>query len=102
MKLGILGPPQSGKTTLFAALTRGQAQAGSARGETVHLGSVKVPDARLDHLRDLYQPKKFTPAKVDYVDAPPLETGRAERHENMHLFAAAALGLLKEQLSAVH
>jgi hypothetical protein len=79
MKLGILGPPQSGKTTLFAALTRGQALAGSSRGEAVHLGSVKVPDARLDHLRDLYSPKKFTPAKVDYVDAPPLETGRAER-----------------------
>jgi GTP-binding protein YchF len=79
MKLGILGPPQSGKTTLFAALTRGLAQSGSSRGEAVHLGSVKVPDARLDHLRDLYQPKKFTPAKVDYVDAPPLEAGRAER-----------------------
>ena len=81
MKLGILGPPQSGKTTLFAALTRGQAEAGSSRGEKVHLGSVKVPDSRLDKLRDLYQPKKFTPAKVDYVDAPPMETtpGRAER-----------------------
>jgi len=90
MKLGILGPPQSGKTTLFAALTRGEAQAGSSRGETVHLGSVKVPDARLDHLRDLYQPKKFTPAKVDYVDAPPLEGGRAERG------AIAALAALRD------
>ncbi|MGH7681169.1 MAG: redox-regulated ATPase YchF [Candidatus Eiseniibacteriota bacterium] len=79
MKLGILGPPQSGKTTLFTALTRGQAEAGSARGEKIHLGSVKVPDERLDRLRDLYKPKKFTPAKVDYVDAPPLETGKAER-----------------------
>ncbi len=81
MKLGILGPPQSGKTTLFAALTRGQADTGTSRGEKVHLGSVKVPDARLDKLRDLYQPKKFTPAKVDYVDAPPMETapGRTER-----------------------
>ncbi|HEV8128415.1 MAG TPA: DUF933 domain-containing protein [Candidatus Eisenbacteria bacterium] len=90
MKLGILGPPQSGKTTLFAALTRGQAQSGSSRGEAVHLGSVKVPDTRLDHLRDLYQPKKFTPAKVDYVDAPPLETGRAERG------ALAALAALRD------
>jgi GTP-binding protein YchF len=90
MKLGILGPPQSGKTTLFAALTRGQAQSGSSRGEAVHLGSVKVPDARLDHLRDLYQPKKFTPAKVDYVDAPPLETGRVERG------ALAALAALRD------
>ena len=79
MKLGILGPPQSGKTTLFTALTRGQAESGSARGEKVHLGSVKVPDARLDRLRELYQPKKFTPAKVDYVDAPALETTKGER-----------------------
>lgn len=79
MKLGILGPPQSGKTTLFTALTRGQAESGSARGEKVHLGSVKVPDARLDQLRDMYKPKKFAPAKVDYVDAPALETARGER-----------------------
>jgi ribosome-binding ATPase len=79
MKLGILGPPQSGKTTLFTALTRGQAETGSARGEKVHLGSVRIPDARLERLRDIYQPKKFTPAKVDYVDAPALETSRGER-----------------------
>lgn len=92
MKLGILGPPQSGKTTLFAALTRGQADSASSRGEKVHLGSVKVPDGRLDALRDMYQPKKFTPAKVDYVDAPPVETapGRAERG------ALAALAALRD------
>jgi len=79
VKLGILGPPQSGKTTLFTALTRGQAESGSARGEKVHLGSVRVPDARLERLREMHQPKKFTPAKVDYVDAPALETARGER-----------------------
>src|SRR5439155_9936118 len=79
MKLGILGPPQSGKTTLFTAVTRGQAESGSARGEKVHLGSVRVPDARLEKLREMHQPKKFTPAKVDYVDAPALETARGER-----------------------
>lgn len=90
MKLGILGPPQSGKSTLFTALTRGIAESGSARGEKVNLGSVKVPDARLDRLRDMHSPKKFTPAKVDYVDAPPLETGRAERG------ALAALTALRD------
>ena len=90
MKLGILGPPQCGKTTLFTALTRGQAEAGSSRGEKVHLGSVKVPDERLDRLRDLYQPKKFTPAKVDYVDAPPLETSHGDRG------ALAALSALRD------
>lgn len=93
MKLGILGPPQSGKTTLFAALTRGQTPPSASRGgEKVHLGSVKVPDGRLDALRDMYQPKKFTPAKVDYVDAPPVEAapGRTERG------ALAALAALRD------
>lgn len=90
MKLGILGPPQSGKSTLFTALTRGVAESGSARGEKVNLGSVKVPDARLDRLREMHSPKKFTPAKVDYVDAPPLETGRVERG------ALAALTALRD------
>ncbi len=90
MKLGILGPPQSGKSALFTALTRGQAESGSSRGEKVNLGSVKVPDARLDRLREMHSPKKFTPAKVDYVDAPPLETGRAERG------ALAALTALRD------
>ena len=79
MKVGILGLPQAGKTTLFQALTRGQAQSTSSRGEKVHLGSVQVPDKRLDHLGAMYQPKKFTPAKVDYVDAPALEATGRER-----------------------
>src|SRR5512143_102510 len=79
MKLGILGLPQSGKTTLFQALTRGHVESGSSRGEKVHLGSVRVPDARLDHLNGMYKPKKFTPAKVEYVDAPAMETAGRER-----------------------
>ncbi len=79
MKLGILGLPQSGKTILFRALTRGHAETGSVRGERVHLGSVRVPDTRLDHLGAMYQPKKFTPAKVDYVDAPAVEAAGRER-----------------------
>jgi GTP-binding protein YchF len=79
MKVGILGLPQAGKTTLFQALTRGDVLSGSSRGEKVHLGSVKMPDARLDHLNEIYKPKKFTPAKVDYVDAPALETTARER-----------------------
>jgi len=90
MKIGILGLPQAGKTTLFQALTRGQAQFTSSRGEKVHLGSVQVPDKRLEHLGRMYQPKKFTPAKVDYVDAPALETAGRERG------ALAALTALRD------
>ncbi len=90
MKIGILGLPQAGKSTLFQALTRGQAQSTSARGEKVHLGSVQVPDKRLDRLGEMYKPKKFTPAKVDYVDAPALETTGRERG------ALAALTALRD------
>jgi len=90
MKIGILGLPLAGKTTLFQALTRGQAQATSSRGEKVHLGSVQVPDRRLDHLGEMYKPKKFTPAKVDYVDAPALEATGRERG------ALAALTALRD------
>jgi hypothetical protein len=79
VKLGILGPPQSGKTALFTALTKGAAESSSARGERVNLGSVSVPDARLERLRDMYTPKKYTPAKVDYVDAPAVDKPRGER-----------------------
>src|SRR2546427_1697418 len=90
MKIGILGLPQAGKTTLFQALTRGQAQSTSSRGEKVHRGRVQVPDKRLDRLGAMYQPKKFTPAKVDYVDAPALETAGRERG------ALAALTALRD------
>jgi GTP-binding protein YchF len=45
----------------------------------VNLGSVAVPDARLERLRDMYTPKKYTPAKVDYVDAPAVDKPRGER-----------------------
>ncbi len=91
MKLGILGLPQSGKTTLFQALTHGHAESGSARGEKVHLGSVRVPDPRLDHLGAMYHPKKFTPAKVDYVDAPAMETAARERGALSSLTALRAV-----------
>jgi len=90
MKIGILGLPQAGKTILFQALTRGQAQPTSARGEKVHLGSVQVPDKRLDRLGEMFQPKKFTPAKVDYVDAPALDATGRERG------ALASLTALRE------
>jgi GTP-binding protein YchF len=90
MKLGILGLPQSGKTTLFQALTKGHVESGSSRGERVHIGTVLVPDPRLDRLNEMYHPKKFTPARVEYVDAPAVETAGRERG------ALAALTALRD------
>ncbi|MEJ5297997.1 MAG: DUF933 domain-containing protein [Armatimonadota bacterium] len=66
MKIGIVGRPASGKTTLFQALCRGQAQVSHSR-EPVH-GVVVVPDERFDLLVRLYNPKKISPATIDFVD----------------------------------
>jgi GTP-binding protein YchF len=69
MRLGIIGLPQSGKTTLFNALTRGNAPTGISTGKVeVHTAVVDVPDIRVNHLSDLFKPKKTTFAKVTYAD----------------------------------
>lgn len=69
MKIGFIGLPHSGKTTVFNALTGLDAGSGSSsgRGKT-NLGVVKVPDARVDALAELYQPKKTTYAEVTFSD----------------------------------
>ncbi len=74
MDIGIIGLPQSGKTTVFNALTRGQAESSGASGSATetHLGVVKVPDVRLDRLAKMFNPKKVVPAEVKYFDLPGL------------------------------
>jgi GTP-binding protein YchF len=74
MKLGIIGLPQSGKTTIFNALTRGDrpVTAGGDRFQ-VHTAVVDVPDPRVDELSQLFNPKKTTYAKVTYADIAGLE-----------------------------
>lgn len=69
MRLGIIGFSQSGKTTIFNALTRGEVPTtfSAGRGE-VHAGIVQVPDLRLDRLVEIYNPKKTTPARIEYLD----------------------------------
>ncbi|MCZ6815516.1 MAG: redox-regulated ATPase YchF [Planctomycetota bacterium] len=66
MKFALVGPPQSGKSTLFSAVTGEQPDPGHAGVE--RLASVLVPDNRLDYLAKLYQPKKYTPAHLEFVD----------------------------------
>ena len=79
MELGITGLPLTGKTTLFNALTGESVETGGfSSGQDTHLAAVKVPDARLDHLRDMYQPKKCTPARVHCVDVAGLAKGGKE------------------------
>jgi GTP-binding protein YchF len=69
MKIGLVGFPGSGKTTVFNALTGLSAETGygAARGKT-NLGAVKVPDARVDALAKLYSPKKTVYAEITFCD----------------------------------
>lgn len=68
--VGILGLSQSGKTTVFNAVTHGNAQTGYGGAQGPNIGVVKVPDRRLGVLAELYHPKKVTPADIRYVDFP--------------------------------
>lgn len=70
MQIAIVGLAASGKTTVFNTLTRGHAETGGFGGLQLNVGVVKVPDARLDRLAEIYKPKKVVHADVTYVDLP--------------------------------
>ena len=79
MKLGIIGLPQSGKTTIFNALTRGNTPTTASAGRfEVHNAVVDVPDPRVTTLSEMFKPKKTIYAKVTYADIAGLETGSAK------------------------
>jgi GTP-binding protein YchF len=84
MKLGIVGLPNVGKSTLFNALTGSGAEAASYPFSTVtpNIGIVQVPDSRLDWLSALYSPEKITPASIEFVDIAGLAKG-ASRGEGL-------------------
>ena len=69
-RVGILGLPQSGKTTLFEILMQGAGAApppGASAKERV--GVLRLPDARIDRLSAMFQPKKTTYAQIQFVDS---------------------------------
>ena len=80
MKLGIVGLPNVGKSTLFNAITNAGAEAANYPFCTIepNVGMVTVPDKRLEWLRDLHQPKKFTPAVIEFVDIAGLVKGASK------------------------
>ena len=77
MNIGIIGLPSSGKTTIFNALTRGQAETGTYHAGTfnVNMGAVSVPDARVDTLSAMYKPRKTVYAQVQFKDLAGIEGG---------------------------
>jgi len=69
MKIGIIGLPQVGKTSLFKILTRADVTSPAfANPKEAHIGVARVPDDRLDRLAALYNPRKLIHAQVEYVD----------------------------------
>ena len=80
MKLGIVGLPNVGKSTLFNAITNAGAQSANYAFCTIepNVGVVAVPDERLDKLREMYNPVKFTPATIEFVDIAGLVRGASK------------------------
>ena len=79
MKLGIIGLPQSGKTTIYNALTRGNTPTTASAGRIeIHNAVVDVPDPRVTKLSGMFNPKKTIYAKVTYADIAGLESGSAK------------------------
>jgi len=79
MQIGIVGLPGTGKTALFNALTRAHAATGTAGfSMEPNRGVVHVPDPRLVALSEMYEPKKTTPAHVDFVDIAGLVAGSSK------------------------
>ncbi len=76
MQLGILGLAKAGKTTLFNLLTASRQDTDKfAASKKTHVAVAKVPDPRLAGLRDLYKPRRYVPATVEYVDIPGIQKG---------------------------
>ena len=78
MKLGIVGLPNVGKSTLFNSLTKAGAESANYPFCTIdpNVGVVAVPDERIKLLGDLYNTKKVTPATIEFVDIAGLERER--------------------------
>jgi ribosome-binding ATPase len=105
VRVGIVGLPQVGKTTIFNLLTQGHADTsswGGGRGEA-NIGIAHVPDKRLGQLAEIFHPKRITYATIEYVDLPGLARGEARAAlEGQAKEMASYLSNLKNVDALVH
>jgi GTP-binding protein YchF len=101
VQIAIVGLAASGKTTVFNTLTRGHAETGGYGALTLNVGVVKVPDARLDRLAEIFKPKKVVQADVTYVDLP-APPASSEGHVGTEELPADHLARLRESDALLH
>ena len=100
MKVGIIGLPQSGKTSLFNALTRSQVELNRFGGGEVSVGVIAVPDARFDHAVEMCRPKKVTPASIEFSEGG-ARIERAEQHGRGDKFGTDFFAAVRDRKSVV-
>ena len=99
MKIGIVGLPYVGKTSIFNALTQSSAETGLVTGKKQsNISAVTVPDERLKSLAELLKPKQITPVRIDYVDVAGLSKGDIERSD----LGTEVIGDLRQVDALVH
>ncbi|HKB16257.1 MAG TPA: DUF933 domain-containing protein [Planctomycetota bacterium] len=94
MRVALIGRPGSGKTTLFNALGGTRAKTPHAPGEEGAVVSVEIPDPRLEWLREIHSPRKYTPARIEFGDLPGLPRGEARGKAELLAEIRNADGLL--------
>jgi hypothetical protein len=90
MQVALIGLSQSGKSSLFSAITEGHTHSDAGLSHQIDKAIVKVPDHRVDQLTQIYKPKKHTYATIEFLDLPGLSfLEESTRHEARRIVAQA-------------